>query len=56
MTAPAKPADNLAEQEHQKTVFDMTTSEFEAACQKRPHRKRILGWTGGIYSGKGQRR
>lgn len=34
MTAPAKPADNLAEQEHQKTVFDMTTSEFEAACQK----------------------
>ncbi len=34
MTAPAKSADNLAEQEHQKTVFDMTTSEFETACQK----------------------
>ena len=34
MTAPAKPADNLAERAHQKTVFDMTTSEFEAACQK----------------------
>ena len=34
MTAPAKPADNLTEQEHRKTVFDMTTSKFEAACQK----------------------
>ena len=34
MTAPAQPADNLTEQEHRKTVFDMTTSKFEAACQK----------------------
>lgn len=34
MTVPEKPADDLAEREHRKTVLDMTTSEFEVACQK----------------------
>ena len=34
MAVPEKPADDLAEREHRKPVFDMTTSEFEAACQK----------------------
>lgn len=34
MATPAKPTDNSAETESRKTVFDMTTSEFEAACKE----------------------
>ena len=34
MATPAKPADSSAESESRKTVFDMTTSEFEAACRE----------------------
>lgn len=34
MATPAKPADSSAESESRKTVFDMTISEFEAACRE----------------------
>ena len=34
MATPAKPTDSSAETESRKTVFDMTTSEFEAACKE----------------------
>ena len=34
MATPAKPTDSSAETESRKTVFDMTTSEFETACKE----------------------